>query len=163
MDVVFWRIENVYWSSECAIGKQYWIVYSKIVTARSVQVHYFTWIRCKPIMNSRHSTASHHNLHREFNMNVTASSIATAVLSQFNKLPKKGKPTIKSNGLSEWTVLAGIVITSNDLSSPQCVALGTGLKCLPKIMLNHCGLAVNDSHAEVICRRNWQRYSTCTV
>ncbi|KAL5032606.1 hypothetical protein RTP6_000684 [Batrachochytrium dendrobatidis] len=96
-------------------------------------------------------------------MNVTASSIATAVLSQFNKLPKKGKPTIKSNGLSEWTVLAGIVITSNDLSSPQCVALGTGLKCLPKIMLNHCGLAVNDSHAEVICRRNWQRYMMTQV
>ncbi|KAH6600699.1 hypothetical protein BASA50_002083 [Batrachochytrium salamandrivorans] len=86
--------------------------------------------------------------------------VARTVLAQFNRLPKKGKPTIKGNGHREWTVLAGITLSNsaNPNQQLECVALGTGLKCLPKIHMNHCGTAVNDSHAEVVCRRNLQRY-----
>jgi tRNA-specific adenosine deaminase 1 len=54
----------------------------------------------------------------------------------------------------EETILAGIV----NLNTLECVALGTGLKCLPKNKQNSNGFLVNDSHAEIICKRNFIRY-----
>jgi tRNA-specific adenosine deaminase 1 len=79
-----------------------------------------------------------------------AEEIAQCVINQFKKLPKKGNPIAK-----EWTVLAGIVVLSSE--SMQCVAIGTGLKCLNAQHLKSDDL-VNDSHAEVICRRNFKRF-----
>ncbi|KAI9096879.1 adenosine deaminase/editase [Phlyctochytrium arcticum] len=89
-----------------------------------------------------------------------ADSIAHAVQTKFDSLPRKGKPTLQGNRL-EWTVLAGIVqqdgIETKE-SKFQCVALGTGLKCLSTSQLAFDGSALNDSHAEVICRRGFVRY-----
>ena len=36
-------------------------------------------------------------------------SVARLVLSTYELFPEKGKPIIRSNGISEWTILAGIV------------------------------------------------------
>ncbi len=38
-----------------------------------------------------------------------ADEVAAVVLEQFDKLPLKRKPTIRSNGLHEWVPLSGIV------------------------------------------------------
>eukprot|EP00842_Homolaphlyctis_polyrhiza_P002396 jgi/Hompol1/3157/HPOL_003142-RA len=88
------------------------------------------------------------------------------VLAKFAALPKRGKPVHRSASQREWTVLAGIVMQQAtghttgqfEPDSGVCVALGTGLKCLPLASLPSDGSAVADSHAEVICRRNWVRF-----
>jgi tRNA-specific adenosine deaminase 1 len=36
-------------------------------------------------------------------------NVAQRVLETYNSSPKTGKPTMRSNGIAEWTVLAGIV------------------------------------------------------
>jgi hypothetical protein len=36
--------------------------------------------------------------------------VACAVLERYDSLPKAGKPIIRSNGVHEWTILAGIVV-----------------------------------------------------
>lgn len=87
--------------------------------------------------------------------------IASTVHAKFRNLPKKGKPTA-----DEWTVLCGIVLiypskpalkNASLPSSIECVSIGTGLKCLSKSSVKD-GFVLNDSHAEVICRRNFQRF-----
>ncbi|PVU97641.1 hypothetical protein BB560_005731, partial [Smittium megazygosporum] len=78
-------------------------------------------------------------------------SIASCVLSKYEKLSKKGKPTRKNESTIEWTVLAGI-------SSIECVALGTGTKCLGGSALSKFGDLVNDSHAEIVARRAFNLY-----
>ncbi|KAJ3121795.1 hypothetical protein HK098_003398 [Nowakowskiella sp. JEL0407] len=82
--------------------------------------------------------------------------IANTVFKAFDSLPKKGKPSIKSNGKVEWTVLAAIVYSKN--SEFKCVALGTGTKCLGEKSVSLEGDIVHDSHAEVICRRSFILY-----
>src|SRR5579871_1438206 len=42
-------------------------------------------------------------------MEVTAEVIARAVLMQFQRLPQKRKPQIRSNSVREWVPLSGIV------------------------------------------------------
>ncbi|PIA15531.1 adenosine deaminase/editase [Coemansia reversa NRRL 1564] len=90
--------------------------------------------------------------------------IARCVIDQYDKLPKRGKPTSKGAGLSkkeEWTVLAGFVIedaVSNNKDNLTCVALGTGLKCQNRKQLSKFGDTVRDSHAEVIARRSFVAY-----
>lgn len=85
-------------------------------------------------------------------------AIAQCVISTFNNLNvKSGKPTTRSNGVKEWTVLAGVVVVSeqNDVS-PVCIS--TGVKCLPDAVRNYSkGLLVHDLHAEVLSLRllNW--------
>ncbi|KAL2913703.1 hypothetical protein HK105_206719 [Polyrhizophydium stewartii] len=89
--------------------------------------------------------------------------IAREVLAQFAKLPKRGKPALRPNGRREWTVIAGIVATA-PASAPgaapvaKCVAIGTGLKCLPESARTNDGASVNDSHAEAVCRRSLRRF-----
>ncbi|ORX72977.1 adenosine deaminase/editase [Linderina pennispora] len=82
-----------------------------------------------------------------------ADQIAQCVIDQYNRLPKKGKPATKAPGKDEWTVLAGIVFETRNASKYECVALGTGLKCLHMQQLSKFGDSVHDSHAEVIARR----------
>ncbi|KAF2069323.1 hypothetical protein CYY_009360 [Polysphondylium violaceum] len=76
------------------------------------------------------------------------------------KLSKKGKP---SN--VEWTVLACLVLvvdqqdSCSSSSSPfNVLSIGTGNRCLGKSLLSRNGDVVNDSHAEIICKRSFQRY-----
>ncbi|KAI8586541.1 adenosine deaminase/editase [Geranomyces variabilis] len=84
-----------------------------------------------------------------------ADAIANAVLSAYAQLPKTGKPVARA-AKHEWTVLAGIVaVTSTQI---ECIALGTGLKCLNPSQMPADGSCLHDSHAEVICRRSFMHY-----
>lgn len=77
--------------------------------------------------------------------------IAALCLKHFETLPKSGKP--KKN---EWTVLSSIVLEfKGDLN---VVALGTGSKCIGKTKMSPNGDILNDSHAEIICRRSFLRF-----
>ncbi|KAJ3178418.1 tRNA-specific adenosine deaminase 1 [Gaertneriomyces sp. JEL0708] len=101
-----------------------------------------------------------------------AVKVSSIVLRQFERLPKKGKPAVKQGNKVEWTVLAGIVearLPTNDQEAKcesskddepnmKCVALATGLKCLPPSLLSRTGDCLNDSHAEILCRRLLQLY-----
>ena len=77
-------------------------------------------------------------------------AVADAVLSKYASLPKNGKPQAH-----EYTSLAGFALT-DDLTPdapPVVVALGTGTKCLGADRRCSEGLALADSHAEVLARR----------
>lgn len=57
-----------------------------------------------------------------------------------------------------YKILSGIIMTRDDrLATAQVVALGTGSKFLYYWNLNESGDTVNDSHAEVVCRRGLLR------
>ncbi|KAK5998756.1 tRNA-specific adenosine deaminase 1 [Cladobotryum mycophilum] len=90
-------------------------------------------------------------------MTSRANLIARTVISQFNKLPSKRKPTLRGNGLHEWVPLSGIVAERNgDLI---CLALATGMKCLPSAKLPESnGVGIHDWHAEVLAIRTFNRF-----
>ncbi|OZJ05068.1 hypothetical protein BZG36_02106 [Bifiguratus adelaidae] len=84
--------------------------------------------------------------------------VATRCLSEFERLPKQGKPIVAKER-AEWTILAGIVqVSSSDENSIKVVSLGTGVKCLPLTRISVHGDDVRDSHAEVIARRGFISY-----
>jgi tRNA-specific adenosine deaminase 1 len=74
-------------------------------------------------------------------------NVQQAVVETFEKFAAKQ---------SQFTVLAGIVKEQNE--ALECVALGTGTKVLPDKVIDAHGFLLKDSHAEVICRRNFQRF-----
>lgn len=78
-------------------------------------------------------------------------NIAEICLDQFKALPKSGKPNS-----TEWTILSCIVLERN--KSFGVVALGTGSKCIGQSKMSASGDILNDSHAEVICRRSFLRF-----
>ncbi|KAG8181659.1 hypothetical protein JTE90_017017 [Oedothorax gibbosus] len=77
-----------------------------------------------------------------------ADDIAKSCYDHFDKLPKKGKPVLNK----EWTLLAGIVMTS-ERKKLDIISLTTGTKCLGFSQLKETGNLVSDSHAEVLARR----------
>lgn len=91
-----------------------------------------------------------------------ANRVSRLIVDAFNKLSvKSGKPGVRSNGVTEWTVLAGIAMieideTANYKVSPICFA--TGVKALPdKVRQYSQGSMVHDMHAEILTLRlfNW--------
>ncbi|XP_023597689.1 tRNA-specific adenosine deaminase 1 isoform X2 [Trichechus manatus latirostris] len=82
------------------------------------------------------------------------------------KLPKQGKPEPNR----EWTLLAAVVKIQSaanwDFDSPdkrvqvtkEVVSMGTGTKCIGQSKMRKSGDILNDSHAEIIARRSFQRY-----
>jgi tRNA-specific adenosine deaminase 1 len=96
-----------------------------------------------------------------------ADRIAQACLATYHPLEAKYKPKARSNGVREWTVLAGIVLhstsslkgkekaTAEDDEGYTCVSLGTGVKVLSERALPVHGDALHDSHAEVLARRGF--------
>lgn len=80
------------------------------------------------------------------------SKIAKLCLEHFKSLPKSGKP--KEN---EWTVLSCIVKEDSG-EDFKVVALGTGTKCIGEDLMSEFGDILNDSHAEIICRRAFLRF-----
>ncbi|RGP68082.1 trna-specific adenosine deaminase 1 [Fusarium sporotrichioides] len=90
-------------------------------------------------------------------MTSQADSIAQAVLQQFHKLPAKRKPAVRDNGLHEWVPLSGIVAEQNGVLT--CLALATGMKCLPvsKIAQSN-GVGIHDWHAEILAIRTFNRF-----
>lgn len=77
--------------------------------------------------------------------------IAQLSINHFKSLPKTGKPT-----LQDWTILSTIVKRNNN--KLEVVALGTGTKCIGANKMSANGDILNDSHAEIICRRAFLRY-----
>ncbi|KAF8679620.1 Adenosine-deaminase (editase) domain [Rhizoctonia solani] len=67
-------------------------------------------------------------------------------------------PDVRSNGVPQFTVLAGIVLHDSDSGQTECISLGTGAKCLPFNKLPKSGEALHDSHAEVLARRGAIRW-----
>ncbi|ORY60529.1 adenosine-deaminase domain-containing protein [Pseudomassariella vexata] len=91
-------------------------------------------------------------------MTVTPDSIATLVLQQFEKLPAKRKPLVRDNGIHEWVPLSGIVAQGLD-SKLHCIAIATGMKCLPTSKLPLAqGNVLHDWHAEVLAIRAFNRF-----
>ncbi|CAE8607833.1 unnamed protein product, partial [Polarella glacialis] len=80
--------------------------------------------------------------------------VAQAVIGRYDELPGRGKPQGRS-----WTVLAGIVAEVQEEDSLQVLAVATGTRCIGVgAMMSGKGCVVHDCHAEVLCRRAFQRY-----
>ncbi|XP_050522594.1 tRNA-specific adenosine deaminase 1 isoform X2 [Daktulosphaira vitifoliae] len=77
-----------------------------------------------------------------------ANKLTQLCFDKYFALPSKGKP-IEGK---EWTLLSGIVQSVNE-NNLKVVSLATGTKCIGKNKLTSNGLVLNDSHAEVLCRR----------
>ncbi|KFY07059.1 hypothetical protein V492_07478 [Pseudogymnoascus sp. VKM F-4246] len=90
-------------------------------------------------------------------MELTGDSIAETVLKKFNSLPKKRKPIQRADHRREWVPLAGIVAQDEDRLA--CLALGTGMKCLPSNKIPEAnGTVLHDWHAEVVALRSINRF-----
>ncbi|EGV63842.1 tRNA-specific adenosine deaminase [Yamadazyma tenuis] len=87
-----------------------------------------------------------------------AQKIADTVVQTFNGLNiKSGKPITRSNGVQEWTVMAGIVLIQGDTNIP--ISICTGVKALPDQVRSYSeGRIVHDLHAEILCFRAFNRF-----
>eukprot|EP00501_MAST-03F_sp_TOSAG23-6_P000410 GSMAST32.ASY1.ANO1.422.1 assembled CDS len=82
-----------------------------------------------------------------------ANLCATLSHQKYDTLPKTGKC-----GPREWSVLASILLEKNvGTQNPllEVIVLATGTKCVGSSGMHANGVAVHDSHAEVICRRRF--------
>ncbi|CAM9024747.1 hypothetical protein WICANDRAFT_97105 [Wickerhamomyces anomalus NRRL Y-366-8] len=90
--------------------------------------------------------------------------IAKEVIKQFETNDLKGKPVIRSNGVKEWTVLAGVVALKNG-KVINTISIATGVKALPDatIKSHSNGLLLHDCHAEILAFRafNWFVIQEC--
>lgn len=84
--------------------------------------------------------------------NELANSISELCLSFYDKLPN-AKRLLKEN---EWTIYSAVVMEQD--SRLEVVSCGTGTKCIGSMMLSEKGDILNDSHAEVVCRRAFIRF-----
>ncbi|XP_069724951.1 tRNA-specific adenosine deaminase 1 isoform X1 [Phaenicophaeus curvirostris] len=81
-------------------------------------------------------------------------------------LPRRGKPDPRR----EWTALAAVVkvepaaqsellaAVGTPRETKEVVALGTGTKCIGQNKMRKTGDILNDSHAEIVAKRSFQRY-----
>ncbi|XP_063134368.1 tRNA-specific adenosine deaminase 1 isoform X5 [Rattus norvegicus] len=95
----------------------------------------------------------------------TADEIAQLCYAHYIKLPKQGKPEPNR----EWTLLAAVVKIQTPANqacdtpdkqiqvTKEVVSMGTGTKCIGQSKMRESGDILNDSHAEVIARRSFQR------
>ncbi|KAM3919548.1 tRNA-specific adenosine deaminase 1 [Leptodactylus fuscus] len=73
------------------------------------------------------------------------------------KLPKQGQPDTSK----EWTLMAAVIqveSTEGKTDIRKVVAMGTGTKCIGQSKLRKTGDVLQDSHAEIIAKRSFQRY-----
>lgn len=79
--------------------------------------------------------------------------VAELSINKFQSLSKMGKPNSQ-----EWTVLSTIVVYNKGTEIFEVVALGTGSKCIGQNLMSGKGDVLNDSHAEMICRRAFLKF-----
>ncbi|XP_008575434.1 PREDICTED: tRNA-specific adenosine deaminase 1 [Galeopterus variegatus] len=97
----------------------------------------------------------------------TADEIAQLCYDHYRiRLPKQGKPEPNR----EWTLLAAVVKIQSPADqacgtpdkpvqvTKEVVSMGTGTKCIGQSKMREKGDILNDSHAEIIARRSFQRY-----
>ncbi|KAG9241731.1 tRNA-specific adenosine deaminase [Calycina marina] len=90
-------------------------------------------------------------------MEVLGDDIALTVLQKFDSLPTKAKPLNRGNGMKEWVPLSGIVASSKH--GLTCLALATGMKCLPQNKISQAqGIVLHDWHAEILAIRSFNRF-----
>lgn len=86
-----------------------------------------------------------------------AQRIADLCTSKYEGIKvKSAKPTMRLNGVPEWTILAGLVAIEGEKLT--LITLATGMKTMPNEIRNYSsGLIVHDLHAEILCLRmfNW--------
>ncbi|XP_073440985.1 tRNA-specific adenosine deaminase 1 isoform X1 [Dendrobates tinctorius] len=70
------------------------------------------------------------------------------------KLPKQGQPDTSK----EWTLMAAVIQVESVPGTKKVVAMGTGTKCIGQSKLRKTGDVLQDSHAEIIAKRSFQRY-----
>ncbi|CDO91694.1 unnamed protein product [Kluyveromyces dobzhanskii CBS 2104] len=89
-------------------------------------------------------------------MSVVADKIAELVILGYNGLPASGKPGVRSNGVKEWTVLAGVVAFDDVNDEFELISLGTGVKATTEEELKRSGgRIVHDCHAEIVSLRGF--------
>ncbi|KAL8996250.1 MAG: hypothetical protein Q9169_004181 [Polycauliona sp. 2 TL-2023] len=83
--------------------------------------------------------------------------IASAVLETYNSLPAKYKPVKATDEFFQWVPLSGIVAIKREKDQqPECLSLGTGMKCLPINQVAEAnGSVLHDWHAEVVAIRSF--------
>ncbi|KAL2043235.1 hypothetical protein N7G274_004295 [Stereocaulon virgatum] len=85
--------------------------------------------------------------------------VARSVFEIFDTLPAKCKPRTYETGVREWVPLSGIAVVGED-GIVTCVALGTGMKCLPASLssISSTGGILHDWHAEVLAIRSFNHF-----
>ncbi|XP_055301321.1 tRNA-specific adenosine deaminase 1 [Sitodiplosis mosellana] len=83
-----------------------------------------------------------------------ADRLAKICYQTFESISKTGKPILGK----EWTVLSCIAKYEHHTKDLEVVSLGTGTRCIGRSLLSNQGDKLNDSHAEVMCRRGFLLY-----
>ncbi|KAL9603282.1 MAG: hypothetical protein Q9219_001304 [cf. Caloplaca sp. 3 TL-2023] len=92
-------------------------------------------------------------------MGTAEDEIAETVLTAYDSLPAKCKPVKATAEFFQWVPLSGIVATKGDDSKPRCLALGTGMKCLPIDQVSQAnGSILHDWHAEIVALRAFNHF-----
>ncbi|KAM4721473.1 tRNA-specific adenosine deaminase 1 [Rhinophrynus dorsalis] len=88
----------------------------------------------------------------------SADEIAALCYGHYStKLPKQGLP----DPSREWTLMAAVIqveLLQEKREIKKVVAMGTGTKCIGQSKLRKTGDVLQDSHAEIIAKRSFQRY-----
>ena len=92
-------------------------------------------------------------------MGTLEDGVAVAIHDKFYALPTKSKPRVVTNGDVEWVPLSGIAVIGEN-ESITCLALATGMKCLPasKLSLLDSGAVLHDWHAEILAVRAFNHF-----
>ena len=79
-------------------------------------------------------------------------AIAKAVFDRFDSC------NVRPSDASQYTILAGFVLSNSLTKDVKVPALATGAKCLPTSRYPNRGDALHDFHAEVLARRSLIRW-----
>lgn len=91
--------------------------------------------------------------HQQNEIDDLANRISELCLKFYDEKLPNSKRLLKD---SEWTIFSAIVMELD--GKLEVVSSGTGTKCIGATMLSEKGDILNDSHAEVICRRAFLRF-----
>ncbi|BFU21868.1 tRNA-specific adenosine deaminase, putative [Entamoeba histolytica HM-1:IMSS-B] len=90
-------------------------------------------------------------MEKPIGINNIINEVQCKIKEVYNKLPKKGKEQE-----NEWSVLASLIAFDKQKKEYEILSIGTGSKCVTS--KQHNNNIINDSHAEVICKRAFQLF-----